>query len=102
MNVILTIFGLIFLIPFLLFILLILKLLKKSRDSSWSGKVIGKDTTTIEDFDTGRESTNYLLLIKIENGNDKKVAVSKMLYDSCTVGDKIEKPKGTLIPRKVN
>ncbi len=102
MNIILTVFGLIFLIPFILVILLILKLLKKAKDSSWEGKIVDKDVTVIEDFDSGRESNNYILLVDLGNGKRKKVAVRKSLYDDCAIGDRLEKPKGTLIPRKVS
>lgn len=100
MNGCLTIFGLIFLIPFVLFIGFILKILKKSKDSSWSGKVIDKKISTSEDMDSGQESTNYVLVVDTQERKGMNVAVAKGLYDDCQIGDTLEKPKGSLIPHK--
>lgn len=102
MGTVLTIFGIIFLIPFVLVVLFILKLIKKAKDSDWKGKIVDKKINTVEDFDTGAESLNYVLVVDIGTGRNKNVAVSKKLYDECEIGDTLAKPKGTLIPKKIN
>lgn len=101
MNGCLSVLGLIFLLPFVLFILFIIKLLKKSKDTYLAGKVIEKKVNVIEDMDSGRESNNYVLVIETDEGAKRNIAVAKPLYDSCQVGDRIEKSKGSLIPKKV-
>lgn len=101
MNGCLTVLGLIFLFPFILFILFIIKLLKKSKDSAWAGKIIEKKVNVVEDFDSGQESNNYVLVIETDEGKKRNIAVAKPLYDDCQVSDRIEKPKGSLIPKKV-
>ena len=101
MNIFLKIIGLIFLLPFILFILFILKLLKKSKDSAWGGKVIEKKINVIEDRDSHRKQNNYVLVIETDEGAKRNIAVAKKLYDDCQIGDRLEKPKGSLIPKKV-
>ncbi|PIU03399.1 hypothetical protein COT44_03070 [Candidatus Shapirobacteria bacterium CG08_land_8_20_14_0_20_39_18] len=101
MNGCLSVLGLIFLLPFVLVILFIVKLLKKSKDSAWAGKVVEKKVNVVEDFDSGNESNNYVLVIETDKGTKRNIAVAKPLYDSCQVGDRIDKPKGSLIPKKV-
>ena len=101
MNGCLSVVGLIFLLPFVLVIVFIIKLLKKSKDSSWAGKVIEKKINVVEDMDSGNESNNYVLVIETDEGQKRNIAVAKTLYDSCEIGDRISKPKGTLIPKKV-
>lgn len=101
MNGCLTSVGLIFLLPFVLFIVFIVKLLKKSKDSSWVGKIVEKKVNVVEDFDSGNESNNYVLVVEMDGGTKRNIAVAKKLYDNCEIGNRLEKPKGTLIPKKI-
>lgn len=101
MNVFVTIIGLVFLLPFILFFVFLFKLLKKSKDSAWTGKIIEKKVNVTEDFDSGDKQNNYILVTEMDGGVKRNIAVSFNLYDDCKVGDRLEKPKGSLIPHKV-
>ena len=95
------IFMAVFLLLIIGFIVLILKVVFKTKNSSWKGEVIDKLYNTKEDMDSDRKSSFYTLVVKTDEGLTRKIAVSREMYDSCKVGDKVEKPLGKLNPVKV-
>lgn len=102
------VFLLFFVIPAGLVGLLILKIVKKTKASEWEGEVIDKLYKTKEEIDEESIIKNkktvshfYTLVVKTNEGLTRKIAVTKEMYDSCQVGDKLVKPKGALNPKKV-
>jgi len=100
MNGCLTVGGIIFLLPFIAFIALIIKLITKSKNEGWKGTVINKLHNTKRDDDNRLEHT-YTLTVNMTTGQERHIAVSSEFWNTCKVGDIIEKPKGTLFPKKV-
>ena len=95
------IFMVVFLILIAGFIFLVLKIVLKTRNSSWKGEVIDKSFNTKRDMDSNRKSSFYTLVVKTDEGLTRKIAVNQAMYNSCEVGDKLEKPLGKLNPVKV-
>ena len=84
------------------FLFLVFKIISKTKNSYWKGKVTDKlYNTRREDFDDNRETSFYTLVVKTEDGLERKIAVRKDMYDSTKVGDTLEKPKGKLNPVKI-
>ena len=85
------------------FLFIIAKMIKKTRASSWKGVIVDKlynekrgsfeDSHKMEHF--------YTLVVKTDEGLTRKIAVASAMYNSCKIGDKLEKPKGALNPTKV-
>lgn len=74
---------------------------KKTRRKYWFGKVIDKKQFTSTDED-GYTSTTYELVIAVDGvTKPKKVAVKPDLFNTCSIGDKIEKKLGELHPSKM-
>lgn len=97
-----------FILPAAFFGFLVFKMAKKTMESEWKGEVVDKLYRTKEEEDEGgiiknkkRISHFYTLVVQTDEGLTRKVAVSKEMYDSCKVGDKLIKPKGALNPKKV-
>lgn len=102
MNGCLTVGGIIFLLPFIAFIYLIVKLIVKGKNEAWKGTVIDKNHNTKRDSDRhNRIEHFYSLKIKMTDGKERNIAVSGEFWNSCKVGDVIEKPKGALYPTKL-
>jgi hypothetical protein len=97
----LIIFFGIFALLIIFFIRFIFKLIAKSKNEDWIGEVIDKKINTYEDDDTGMEKDSYYLVVKMEAGRDRNIALSRERWDSFSVGDKIHKPKGKLYPEKI-
>lgn len=96
-----------FILPAGLFLLFILKGARKVQSSEWEGEVIDKIYKTKEEEDKkdiikGKKKISHFftLVVRTNEGLTRKVAVSKEMYDSCQIGDKLIKPKGALNPRK--
>jgi len=80
----------------------IIRLIFKSKNEDWTGVVIDKKHNQTRDFDDSRKINDfYFLVVKMEVGRDRKVGLSKQMWDKFEIGDKIHKPKGKLIPEKV-
>jgi hypothetical protein len=84
----------------LAFLLVLLKIILKTKKSEWHGEVIDKIYETRRE-DVKKFSHFYTLVVKTSDGQIRKVAVTKEMFDSCQIGDKLVKPKGFLNPRKV-
>ncbi|MEO0097850.1 MAG: hypothetical protein ABIK78_07135 [candidate division WOR-3 bacterium] len=115
MHPIIAIFLILFFgLPILFFTLLVLKIVKKVRGEEWRGEIIDKvynvkvDKKIVhpgEKEKIFKEKKNvqhlYTLVVKTDSGQIRKVAVTKEMYDSCQIGDKLVKPKGALNPKKL-
>ena len=95
------VFWLFFLLVVVLPLSLIFKMVMKSKKSSWSGKIIDKKHNTVEDMDDNKPRENYFVVVKMDGGGrDRNIAMSKQLWETFKIGDKIKKPAGKLIPEK--
>jgi len=83
------------------FFCLVFSLINKSKNEEWSGEVIDKKTDSFEDMDTGQMQDYFYLLVQVENNGKRKVSLSRPIWEKFSVGDKIHKPKGKLIPEKL-
>ena len=93
----------VFFVPILLliggFIFIIIKIISKTKTNAWKGEVVDKLYKTQSD-DNDVDRPYYTLVVKTDEGLTRKIAVSRAMYDSCEIGDKMEKPKGALNPKK--
>jgi hypothetical protein len=90
-----------FLLPIIGAIVLIVWLINKSKNEGWSGTVIDKSHNTKRDDDSPHKTEHFYVLVVKTKERDRKVAVSAENYALFQIGDKIEKPKGSLFPKKV-
>ena len=97
----LIIFFAFFALLIFLFFRFVFKLITKSKNEDWTGEVIDKKINTYEDDDTGMEKDSYYLVVKMEAGRHRNIALSRERWDSFSLGDKIHKPKGKLYPEKI-
>jgi hypothetical protein len=69
------------------------------KKDAWEGEVIDKreETSTGGDYD----QTYYVLYIKATDGKQRRFPLRKKLWQQFNVGDKLIKPKGETVPRKV-
>ena len=47
-------------------------------------------------------TTNFIVVVQIDNGREAKIAVDKSRYDNWEVGDRLEKVKGESWPQKIS
>ncbi len=85
------------------FLFIVVKMISKTKASAWKGKVIDKlyNEKRGSFEDSHKTEHFYTLVVKTDEGLTRKIAVTKAMYDSCSVGDTLEKPKGALNPTKV-
>jgi hypothetical protein len=93
-------FGL-FIILIIAFIGFIIRLISKSKNEDWSGVVIDKKINEVEDSDTNITHDYCFLVVKMDSGQERKIGLSRQLWDGFQIGDKLHKPKGKLFPEKV-
>ncbi len=85
------------------FVILIVYLIKKQKADSWTGVVKDKMVRQKEDFDhPGRIETFYTLIVQTDDKRELKVGMSKEELESYKVGDRLEKRKGELKPKKIS
>lgn len=94
-----VIFFVIFGIIIFAFLAFVGKLIIKSKNSSWKGDVVEKKY--FQKKDDGKVEEFFSVVVQTEDSKELKVAVSKILWNNLKEGDKIEKRKGELFPRKV-
>jgi len=93
-------FFAVFAILVIVFLGFILKLIFKTKNSYWKGKVIEKNYVQKEEDNKMHEY--FSAKVEPEDGGRvMTVAVSKILYNNIKEGDKLEKQKGSLYPKKV-
>ena len=76
-------------------------ILKKMKAGAWQGIVTVKDTSEIEGSDAGGSSISYYVVITLDNGEQKRVRLSKKIWDEFDIGDKVVKEAGKYNPTKV-
>ena len=103
MNGCLTIGGIIFLLPFIAFIAFIIKLIVKGKNEGWKGTVIDKSHNAKRGSfeDSNKVENFYTVKVKMTDSKERNIAVSSQFWNTCKVGDVIEKPKGEMYPTKV-
>lgn len=97
----LIIFFAFFALLIFLFFRFVFKLITKAKNEEWTGIVIDKKSNKSRDFDTNRININYYLVVKMEVGSDRNIGLSRQLWESFSIGDKIHKAKGKLYPEKI-
>ena len=76
-------------------------MIAKSKNEDWYGEIIDKKINTYKDDDTGIERDSYYLVVKMEADRNRNIGLSREIWDSFSIGDKIHKPKGKLFPEKI-
>jgi hypothetical protein len=82
------------------FFVLIGKLISKSKNESWKGEVVDKKHNQTTDIDD-KLVNSYYLVVKMDNGTQRNIGLSPVMFDKFNIGDKIQKPKGKLFPEKI-
>jgi len=102
MRIVVLLIMLPFLLPIVIALIFIVKLFLKGKAQGWKGEVIDKSHNTKHDDDHPRKLEHfYSLKVKMTNGEVHNIAVSSEFYQTCEIGDTVEKPKGAIFPRKV-
>lgn len=86
------------------FLFFIFRLVMKSKNSFWSGQVADKQyrqRRVSDNSNIDRTEDYFSLAVKMDDGQTRNIAVSRLFYDGINVGDRVEKPKGELYPKKV-
>lgn len=94
------VFGVFFLLIVVLPLSLIFKLVMKSKKSSWSGEVIDKKHNVTEDMDDKTIESYYVVVKMDAGGRDRNIGMSRQLWETFKVGDRIHKDAGKLLPVK--
>jgi hypothetical protein len=101
-SVPIIVFVIFFVLPASLFGLLLAKIIKKSKADSWTGEVVDKKHNSRRDFDNPKKIEHfYSVIFKTDDGREKKMGLSRELYDTWQVGDRGKKEKGKLFPEKI-
>ena len=82
-----------------LFIFIVFRMIGKTKKDYWIGQVTDK-LYNEKRQDHHKMSHFYTLVVKTTSGQVRKVAVTSQMYESCSVGDTLEKPLGALNPVK--
>ena len=87
---------------FIVIISLIITSIQKRKKEVWKGYLEDKKIITEmrRNDEYHRKVDIYYLYIKLEEGTSKKMSVNKKLYESFSIGDKIEKKEGMYDPVK--
>lgn len=94
--------GLAFIVVVIVIIIVLVKMSnKRTRGKYWIGKVTDKRISKSTDEDGETTTTNWLLVTMDGADKPKKFSVNGTVYNSFSVGDKIEKKLGELNPTKV-
>ena len=84
------------------FLLLVGKLFLKGKSAAWIGEVVDKSHVEKDKDDSNKKEHFYSLKVKLENGEVHAIPAHKDFFDSIKVGDKLEKKKGELWPKKIS
>ncbi len=92
------------LIPMLLlvfgFFFLIVKLILNAKKDAWTGTVLEKVHNT-KRVEHNRFEHFYYLVVALDGGKERKIGLSAKMFDDFKKGDRIEKTKGELYPKKI-
>lgn len=96
------IFGVIFFLLILGFFALIGKLILNAKKDEWIGTVVDKVHNTKRDSDNhNRVEHYYSLTINTDAGKQRHIAVTLEQFNSASPGDRFQKLKGNLLPKKL-
>lgn len=92
-----------FIIPIVIAAVFIFKIFMKGKAEGWKGTIIDKSHNSKRgSFEDSHKTEHfYSIKVKMSDGKERNIAVSSEFWKSCEIGDKIEKPKGALFPKKV-
>jgi len=92
-----------FLLPIVIAAIFILKIFLKGKAEGWKGEIIDKaHNSKPDDEHKNRREHFYSFRVRMENGQERNIAVTGDFYSTCQIGDTIEKPKGAIFPKKVS
>jgi len=95
---------LVILIPMFLlvfgFFFLIVKLVVKAKQDAWTGTVLEKVHNT-KRIEHNRFEHFYYLVVGIDGAGERKIGLSAQMYEDFQKGDRIEKVKGDVYPKKI-
>jgi len=97
----LIIFFAVFALLIFLFFRFIIKLIIKSKNEDWYGEVVDKKINEIENDDTGITRDYCYLVVRMDTGKERKIGLSRQLWEKFQIGNKLHKPKGKLFPEKI-
>jgi hypothetical protein len=84
------------------FLFLVFKVIRSGLKSAWKGVVIDKTYNERRDSDHHNKVNQfYCIVFKTDNGQTRKIAVTKQMYDSYNIGDRAEKKSGARWMEKV-
>jgi len=84
------------------FFILVGKLVLKAKGDAWIGEVIDKNYVVKDKYDSNRKEHFYSLKIRLENGEEHNIPATVEFYQETKIGDKLEKKKGSLWPKKIS
>jgi hypothetical protein len=91
-----------FVLPAAGFLFLVIKIITKSKNSAWKGVIIDKKHNEFRNRDNPKRIDHtFYLVVKTDNGREMKVGLSQQMWEKFSVGEKLEKPKGSLWPNKI-
>jgi len=93
-------FGFFFLLIFCFFAL-VTKLVFKAKNDCWTGEIIDKVLIERRKDDSPGKEQLLSLKVRLENGEVHSIPATFKFYNEVNTGDRLEKKKGELWPRKV-
>ena len=84
------------------FLIFVFKLVKKGKDSAWIGKLVDKKYAEKDKEDSNLKEHFYTLVFETKEGKTVKVGTSLKVYNEYKIGDRAEKKKGELWPKKLS
>jgi hypothetical protein len=102
MKLVIFLIMLPFLLPIIVAAFFILRIFLKGKAEGWKGEILDKSHNTKRDDENIHKINHfYSLRVRMENGSERNIAVSGEFYQTCNIGDTIEKPKGAIFPKKI-
>lgn len=85
------------------FLFVVFKLIMKGKNMAWKGTLKDKKYVQKDVDDDGFHKTEhfYTLIFETEEGKQIKLGVARGVYDQWNIGDKGEKKKGEIWPKKI-
>jgi len=71
------------------------------QQSSWKGVIIDKEYEKAKVSDEGGTDEQFKLVCKTDAGKNITIGIFKEDYEFFTVGDRVEKKKGSYVPTRI-
>jgi hypothetical protein len=84
------------------FLFLVAKLFIKGKNESWTGEVIDKKYVEKDKEDSHLKEHFFSLRVRLDNGEEHNIPATVEFYNKIKVGDRLEKKKGELWPKKIS